>query len=250
MPTSTVVMLHDGDFNFIDMAERIINCGFCGGQVITKYSSQEYCSKSCHSKDRPRKKRERFAFLTNTIPNLEGEIWLPIVGFEGFYAISNFGRAMAVNRTIKGGKWGFEKRKEKLLAQSKAPKLEYKYVILAKEGKTKTMKIHRMVAMAFIPNPENKPNVNHKDLDKTNNHVDNLEWVTTHENRQHAVNNGHCNKGEGVYTSVLNAEKVKEIRYIHQRGICNILELCKIYNVKNTQTIRYVIKRRFWKHVK
>jgi hypothetical protein len=231
------------------MSERIINCRFCGVHVITEHSLKEYCSKRCILKDRPRKKRERFIFPTNTIPPLDGEIWLPVVGFEGFYAISNFGRAMAVNRTINGGRWGFEKRKEKLLAQSKAPKLKYKYVILSKEGKTKTMKIHRMVAMAFIPNPDNKPHVNHKDLDKTNNHVDNLEWATTHENRQHAVSNGHCNKGESVFTAVLNAEKVKELRYIYKRGICNILELCKIYNVISARTIRYAINKQSWKHI-
>ena len=232
------------------MAERTINCKFCGVEIITKHPLKEYCSKRCIWKDKPRKKRESFVFPTNTVIPLDGEVWLPVVGFEGFYAISNFGRAMAVNRTTNSGKWGFEKRKEKLLAQSKKPKLEYKYVILSKEGKTKTLKIHRMVAMAFIPNPENKRDVNHKDLDKTNNHVDNLEWVTPLENRRHAVSAGHCNKGETVMTAVLNAEKVKEIRYIHSRGVADNKELAKIYKLAGAASIRFVINGRFWKHVR
>lgn len=66
----------------------------------------------------------------------------------------------------------------------------YAYVNLYNEKGRKTKKIHRLVAETFIPNPENKPMVNHKDGNKLNNHVENLEWVTPSENAQHAVDNG------------------------------------------------------------
>lgn len=66
----------------------------------------------------------------------------------------------------------------------------YHIVCLHLNGKKKLTKVHRLVAQAFIPNPNNKPQVNHKDLDKTNNNVDNLEWVTGYENYLHAVANG------------------------------------------------------------
>lgn len=99
----------------------------------------------------------------------ENEIWLPIEGYGGLYQVSNYGRVKSLdyNRT----------KQEKILRQGKN-KYGYLMVVLYKEGKGKTIKIHRLVAQAFIPNPNNYPCVNHKDECKTNNCVDNLEWCT------------------------------------------------------------------------
>lgn len=95
------------------------------------------------------------------------EEWKPICGYEGFYEISNYGRVKSLdyNRT----------KQEKILRQGKN-KYGYLMVVLYKEGKGKTIKVHRLVAQAFIPNPNNFRCVNHKDENKTNNCVDNLEW--------------------------------------------------------------------------
>ncbi len=69
----------------------------------------------------------------------------------------------------------------------------YHSVVLVKNGKYKNKYIHRLIAENFIPNPENKPQINHKDGDKKNNSIDNLEWCTSKENIQHAHNSGLCN---------------------------------------------------------
>lgn len=95
---------------------------------------------------------------------MEAEIWKDIDGYDGLYQISNLGNV----RSLKFGKI-------KLLKQIN-DKYGYKKVDLYKDRKTKTCKIHRLVAQAFIPNPNNLPEVNHKDENKSNNCVDNLEW--------------------------------------------------------------------------
>lgn len=91
--------------------------------------------------------------------------------------------------------------------QGRNPKLVKKTASLNKKRgylyvrtSNKNLQVHRLVASAFLPNPDNKPEVNHKDGKKTNNHVSNLEWVTTSENAQHAIKNGlikHMKKNEG-----------------------------------------------------
>lgn len=100
------------------------------------------------------------------------EIFKDIKGYEGAYQISNFGNVRSLKRNI-------------LLRQSPDRK-GYLHIILYKNNKSKVGRIHRLVAETFIPNPENKPQVNHKDGNKLNNCVNNLEWVTNSENQKHA----------------------------------------------------------------
>ena len=100
------------------------------------------------------------------------EIFRDIKGFEGLYQISNFGNVKSLKRNI-------------ILKPSSNGK-GYLHIILYKNRKSKVSRIHRLVAQAFIPNPENKPQVNHIDGNKRNNNVNNLEWVTNSENQKHA----------------------------------------------------------------
>lgn len=126
---------------------------------------------------------------------MENEIWKDIVGFEGIYQVSNLGRVKSLERTIrnKGTKSGFYHISEKILSPRKnINRHGYYEISLKQNGKEKRFKLHRLVAIAFIPNPNNLPQVNHKDGNKDNNTVNNLEWCTDKENKKHAWENNLC----------------------------------------------------------
>ena len=111
------------------------------------------------------------------------EQWKAIAECNGEYYISDHGR-------VKSYKGGRERILKPLLKGRK--KHQYMTVNISYLTGTKLSKIHRLVALCFIPNPENKPQVNHKDGNKFNNHIDNLEWHTSQENTQHAWDSGLC----------------------------------------------------------
>ena len=114
------------------------------------------------------------------------EIWKDINGFEGIYQISNLGRLKSLARTADFVNGAIIQRKERILVAGVIGReRNYLGVALSKNKKQKTYPVHRLVANAFIPNPENKPQVNHIDSNPSNNHVDNLEWVTERENQSH-----------------------------------------------------------------
>lgn len=97
------------------------------------------------------------------------ETWKDVIGYEGKYQISNTGEVKSLNYLSTG---------ETKLLKQQTDKHGYKRVRLYKDGKGKSCLVHRLVAIAFIPNPNDLPMVNHKDEDKTNNNVNNLEWCT------------------------------------------------------------------------
>lgn len=102
------------------------------------------------------------------------EEWRPISGYEGLYEVSSYGRVKSLKRPFENN-GGIQWTKERILSPGKS-KLGYLIVNLCCNGKVCQNYVHRLVAQTFVPNPENLTEVNHKDEDKANNIVDNLEW--------------------------------------------------------------------------
>lgn len=100
------------------------------------------------------------------------EIWVDITGYEGLYQISNLGRVKSLEK-----KAGLSNRKEKILKQH-LDKDGYVKVYLCKNSKVRFLSVHRLIAEAFIPNPNDLPQINHKDENKQNNKIENLEWCS------------------------------------------------------------------------
>lgn len=107
------------------------------------------------------------------------EIWKDIDGYDGLYKVSNLGRIMS-----------FHRGKTKLLSLTNKNEKGYLKLTLCKNGKQKTYKVHRLVANAFLPNENEYNELNHKDGNKLNNCVSNLEWITHKENIMHSYRTG------------------------------------------------------------
>lgn len=169
------------------------------------------------------------------------EIWKDIKGYEGFYQVSNMGRVKGIEREVYSGHNYSVLRieKEKIYKGYKV-KNGYIYQTLLKNGKRKTFKLHRLVAETFIPNPDNKPQVNHIDGDKENNKVSNLEWVTRKENLNHAYKTG-LSKICPVLQYDLEGNYLREFksideatRYMGKKYHGNIMMCCQSNNKRKT----------------
>lgn len=118
--------------------------------------------------------------------NIEQEIWKDIPGWEGLYQVSNLGQVKSLARDYVICNIAIVHKKEKILKQHTI-KFWYKHVELNYKGKAKNYPVHRLVALAFIPNPENKPYIDHIDTNTGNNKVENLRWVTAVENAKNPL---------------------------------------------------------------
>ena len=145
-----------------------------------------------------------------SLENLSHEQWRPVVGYEGLYEVSNYGRVKTLFK-------GVSKIRKPVFTN----KPGYFGVNLYKENVSRLIRIHVLVARAFVPNPENKPVVNHKDANKRNNQVSNLEWVTQSENLRHAYDIGLQKIGCEHWNSKFTEE---QIRYIRETCIPGDLE--------------------------
>lgn len=120
---------------------------------------------------------------------LSNEIWKPVVNFEGLYEVSNLGRIKALARRKNCNK-GYGIIKEHIMKNSTNGGEYYKVPLTNKEHIRKYYLVHRLVAQAFIPNPDNLPQVNHIDGQKLNNNLENLEWCTREYNVRHSYKIG------------------------------------------------------------
>lgn len=130
--------------------------------------------------------------MERRVEGQEKEVWRPVKGFEGIYEVSNEGRVKSFNKNARG-KFAKVARNGGLIMKERVKlgdKSHYAHVTLLHGNLRFDTSIHRLVAMHFIPNPQNKEYVNHKDGDKLNNVVSNLEWVTKSEDVKHAHDTG------------------------------------------------------------
>lgn len=163
---------------------------------------------------------------------MENDIFYPIKGFEE-YLINKIGEIYFTKHNI--------------IMKYKIDRYGYPCIGLTKNLKRYYFTIHRLVALTFIPNPENKPCVNHKDGNKTNNHVSNLEWVSVKENTIHALQNNLINNNIScsLYTKdnkfIKSFKSIKECAYYLNTKSCVITHRIK-YSIKYPIFNKYIIK--------
>ena len=169
------------------------------------------------------------------------EIWKDIQGYERLYQVSNLGRVKALPRTDSNNRH----RKERIMKQFR-DKDGYYILGLTKNHKHKTVRVHRLVANAFVQNPLNLPQVNHINEIKTDNRAENLEWCTdaynlTYGSREHQF------AGENNNKAKLTIEDVENIRAIYVKGDRNYGQsaLGKKYGLSHTQ-IANIVKNKSW----
>jgi NUMOD4 motif/HNH endonuclease len=176
------------------------------------------------------------------------ELWKDVKGYEGLYQVSNQGRVKSL-RKMSGSCY----RKERILkTQTRLTKDGYCRASLNRHGKARDVRVNRLVAEIFLPNPENKPTVNHKNGIKSDNRVENLEWETREENMQHAYDNRLkvSSAGSGNVHSKLTDEDVREIRKIYKRYSKEFgtVALAKRFNVTH-RVINLIINNKSYKNV-
>jgi len=160
------------------------------------------------------------------------EIWKDIEGYEGIYQVSNTGKVRSLDRKV----WNYIK-KGRILKMHNNGHGYYNVSLHSKEKNEKHAYIHILVAKAFIPNPNNYEQINHKDFDKSNNCVDNLEWVSRKQNMLHYRKSNYCKKVEKMREKKFTNKTLKrvydnkdKIIYLYKEGL-SIVEVGKQLNL-------------------
>lgn len=180
------------------------------------------------------------------------EIWRPIVGYEGLYEVSSYGRVRSLDKYVKSKSESYRLIKGKILIGS-ITKDGYARCLIRVNGVGRSYFVHKLVADAFLSNPDNLPEVNHRDEDKINNRVDNLEWCDHKYNmnygtRQERFRNTMLEKGHWTglskeeYMKKYYQENREKKRELYEKNREKIIEKNKEYYEKNKE------KRREYDH--
>jgi len=178
--------------------------------------------------------------------------WKAIPNYEGLYEVSDTGRVRSLDR-VRISTSPIEKAWIKGAEKALSERVGYYYVQLYKDGFCKNYRVHRLVAIAFIQNPHKKAEVNHKDGDKLNNHLSNLEWMTRSENDLHAYRTGlrlPCDvHGIKNPNAKLNEKQVKVIKHLKNiQPRMTQTEIGNIFNVTYTN-IGDIWSGKRWGHI-
>lgn len=183
---------------------------------------------------------------------MEQEIWKPIPGFEGVYEASSFGRIKTLKRVYTSGRNNSHVRvQEEKILKFRTDKDGYFRVKLMKDGSAYYRRVARIVCMTFHSNPDNLPIVNHKDGNKQNDHIDNLEWTTFSGNTQHAFDNGLIDvcRGEKHQWSKLTESQVEEIINLYkEHPNLSFKEVGNLYGVSGGAISKIVRGERWSEH--
>ena len=178
------------------------------------------------------------------------EIYKPIVGYESSYEVSNYGNVRSLDRVTDGiDKWDRDFRIRGKQIKPWVAGTKYPTVELSINSKGKSYLVHRLLAIAHIPNPDNLPYVNHIDGNKLNNHISNLEWCTAGENIEHAFRTGLRRHlvGEDKKTNKVTAVDV--INIWHVKGAMASHKIGQLYGITGS-TVRHIQNNQTWTHVK
>lgn len=166
------------------------------------------------------------------------EKWRDIPGYEGLYSVSDMGRVKSYKR-IKSGK---------IMRQQTRKNHPYLMLQLRKDKLYKHFLVHRLVAMAFLANDSNLPEVNHRDCNARNNSLKNLEWISSSDNTKHSFTHGKADhRGEKNSNAKLNESIVLDIRNKHDIGY-SYSKIADMFNISKS-TVAYIIQGKTWKNI-
>lgn len=192
--------------------------------------------------------------LSDTL-QVKGEVWRPVVGWEGLYSISNLGRVRREMREVihRNQAESFEMTYPAKILKAHPDSRGYPQVCLNGKHfnkKKRVARVHRLVAEAFLENPENKPQVNHKDSNTMNPHVENLEWCTASENQIHSYGQGVRQILRGT-SSGMNKHDIPTVIAVYKEAKAKTMSQEKIgkkYGIPQI-TVSNILTKKTWSHV-